>query len=178
MLGSLEELYTFVSRSDYDIYTSDEERIKLKAVPTIWKSKKFIKRKLVEEHGFCYPFIYDIVGLHKLYHMVSTETDKKIDAIIEYISTDEFHHTISEGYGILISGDKKHHAQGVGPEIPRLVRCRRIYGEHQRSQAFVFRTVYFKNIRLHGKQNGSAIYSVILRNIKLRMARIYFLPIG
>lgn len=118
LLGSLDTLYDFARWGDYDIYTSDEERIKLKAVPTIWKSKKFIKRELVEEHGFCYPFIYDIVGLHKLYGLVSKETDKKIDAIIDYISTDEFHHTISEGYGILISGDKKYHAQGWDPKYP------------------------------------------------------------
>ncbi|NLA85694.1 MAG: hypothetical protein GX847_00100, partial [Clostridiales bacterium] len=118
MLGSLDALYRFVERSEYDIYTSDEERSKLKAVPTIWKGKKFIKRRLVEEHGFCYPFIYDIVGLFKLYGLGSTEIDRKIDAIIDYISTDAFHHAIADGYGILISVDRKYHSQGWDPKYP------------------------------------------------------------
>jgi hypothetical protein len=117
MLGSLDELYRFAREGDYDIYASSEERAGLKAVPKIWKNKKFIRRRLVEEYGFCYPFIYDIVGLHKLYG-ISKETDRKIDAVIGYISTDAFHHAISDGYGILISGDKKYHAQGWDPKYP------------------------------------------------------------
>ena len=118
MLGSLDELYGFVSKGDYNIYVSHEERDKLKVVPAIWKNKKFIKRSLVEKFGFCYPLIYDIVGLHKLYGVINSETDKKINTIIEYISTDEFHNKISDGYGILISGDKKYHSMGWDSKYP------------------------------------------------------------
>ena len=118
MLESLDVLYGFVSKGDYEIYACGEERDSLKAVPAIWKDKKFIKRGLVEEHGFCYPLIYDIVGLYKLYGLAGPETDKKIDAVIEYISTDEFHNTIADGYGILISGGRKYHAMGWDPKYP------------------------------------------------------------
>jgi hypothetical protein len=118
MLGSLDELYAFTRRGYFDLYAGDEERLQLKAVPAIWTNKKFIRRRLVEEHGFCYPFIYDIVGLHKLYNVVSAETDRKIDAVIDMISTDAFHQAVSDGYGILISGDRKYHAQGWDPKYP------------------------------------------------------------
>jgi len=118
MLASLDELYNFVCMGNYDIYISDEEREKLKAVPAIWKNRKFIKRRLVEKYGYCYPLIYDIVGLHKLNGTISAETDKKINAVIDYISTDEFHNTISDGYGILIAGDKKYYSMGWDPKYP------------------------------------------------------------
>lgn len=118
MLGSLDVLYNFVSKHDYNIYVSGDEKTKLKAVPTIWKNKNFIKKNLVEEYGFCYPLVYDIVGLYKLYELMDTVTNKKINAVIEYISTDEFHHTVSDGYGILISGDSKYHAMGWDPKFP------------------------------------------------------------
>ena len=118
MLGNLEELYCFVNKGEYDIYAGCEERANLKAVPAIWKNKKFIKRQLVEQYGFCFPFIYDIVGLHKLYGLVDDKTDSKIDAVIEYISTNEFHDTIADGYGILVSGDKTYHSMGWDPKYP------------------------------------------------------------
>ena len=118
ILRSLDELYNFVLRGVYDIYISDEERDSLKAVPAIWKNKKFIKRSLIDKYGFCYPLVYDIVGLHKLYGLANPEVDSKIDAVIEYISTDEFHNAISDGYGILISGDRKYHAMGWDPKYP------------------------------------------------------------
>ena len=118
ILRSLDELYRFVRKGAYDIYISDEERDSLKAVPDIWKNRKFIKRSLVDEYGFCYPLIYDIVGLHKLYGLSNPEIDSKIDAVIEYISTDEFHNTISDGYGILISGKRKYHSMGWDPKYP------------------------------------------------------------
>jgi len=115
--GSLNEMYDFVSKNNYNIYIGDEERDNLKAVPAVWKDRKFIKRSLVDEYGFCYPLIYDIVGLHKLYRM-NPDMDEKINAIIEYISTDEFHSMISDSYGILISSDKKYHSMGWDPKYP------------------------------------------------------------
>ena len=118
MLASLDELYNFVCMGNYDIYISDAEREKLKAVPAIWKNRNFINRSLVEKYGYCYPLIYDIVGLHKLNGTISAETDKKINAVIEYISTDEFHNKISDGYGILIAGDKKYYSMGWDPKYP------------------------------------------------------------
>ncbi|MCL2059654.1 MAG: hypothetical protein FWH01_11475 [Oscillospiraceae bacterium] len=118
MLGSLDEMADFTKKGDCDIYAGDGERAKMKAVPAIWKDKKFIKPQLVDEYGFCYPLIYDIVGLHKLYGAISEETDKKIDAVIDFISTDAFHHNIADGYGILHSGGKKYHSMGWDPKYP------------------------------------------------------------
>ena len=118
MTGGLDELNDFVSKRDYDIYVNGEERNELKSVPAIWKDKKFIKRGITDEYGFCYPLIYDIVGFYGLYGTLDAKTDKKIDAVVDYISTDEFHDKISDGYGILISGDKKYHAMGWDPKYP------------------------------------------------------------
>ncbi|MCL2060331.1 MAG: hypothetical protein FWH01_14990 [Oscillospiraceae bacterium] len=118
MLGSLDVLANFVNKGDCDIYADDDVRQKMKAVPVIWKDKKFIKPQLVDAFGFCFPLIYDIVGLHKLYGLINEETDRKIDAVIEFISTDVFHHIIADGYGILHSGGNKYHSMGWDPKYP------------------------------------------------------------
>ena len=118
MLGGLDVMYDFVMKKDYNIYYSREDRDKLKAVPNVWKNKKFIKRSLIEEYGFCYPLIYDVAGLHRLYRMMNPEIDKKVDAIIRYISTDEYHDSIDDNYGIIISGDRKYHAMGWDAKYP------------------------------------------------------------
>ena len=118
MLGGLDELFNFTIKGDYDIYADEKERGALKAVPAVWSDRKFIKRALVDTHGFCYPFIYDVIGLYNLYGRVDTETDRKIDAVIGYISTDIFHKTVEDGYGILISGDRTYHSMGWDPKYP------------------------------------------------------------
>ena len=117
MDSRLDVLYNFVCKRDYNIYISDAEKSGLKAVPAIWKNKSFIKKSLIDDSGFCFPFVYDIAGMHKLYGS-SAETDAKINAVIEYISTDEFHRTVPDNYGILISGEKKYHTMGWDPKYP------------------------------------------------------------
>lgn len=118
MLGGLEVLYNFVCKGDYDIYVGNEEKPQLKAIPVIWKNHNFIKRNLVEEYGFCFPLIYDIIALYKMYSLNNLEINRKINAVINYITTDDFHNTISDGYGILISGDRKYYAMGWDPKYP------------------------------------------------------------
>ena len=118
MLGNLDIIFDFVSKKDYNIYISDEERNALKAVPEIWKDKKFIRRDLIEIRGYCYPLIYDLAGLHKLYSLKNPVVDKKINTIIKFISNDTFHETIADGYGILVSGNNKYHGMGWDPKFP------------------------------------------------------------
>jgi hypothetical protein len=119
MLGSLDEMYNFVQKKTYDIYISEEKRNELTKVPKNWKnSEYFIKPELIKEYGFSYPLIYDILGLHKLYDLKNPQVNKKIDSIINYISTDEFHKKISDGYGILVEENGAYHSMGWDPKYP------------------------------------------------------------
>jgi hypothetical protein len=118
MLTGLDEIYRFVTTAGYDLYLSDEERDKRKAVPKVWRNRMFIKPAIKEKYGFCYPLIYDIVGLHKLYGVINEATDEKINAVIKYISTDDFHKSVADGYGITIAGDRKYHSMGWDPKYP------------------------------------------------------------
>ena len=118
MLEILDELHEFTKKGIYDIYVNAEERSKLTGIPTHWKDKKFINPELRNKYGYCFPLIHDIPGLHALYGVHSLETDNKINAVIEYISTDEFHNTIEDGYGILVDGNRKYHSMGWSPKYP------------------------------------------------------------
>jgi len=123
MLGNLDELYNFAQRKIYDIYISPEEKAKLTGIPKNWKDSNFIKPELYKKFGYCYPLIYDIVGMHTLYNLKNPEIDEKVNGVINYISTDEFHKKISDGYGILISGkyesgNPQYHGMGWDPKYP------------------------------------------------------------
>ena len=119
MLGSLDEMYNFTQKKIYDIYLDEEERKKLKNIPKNWRNTDFfIKPELVRKYGFSYPLIYDIVGMHRLYDLKNSEVDNKINEIISYLSTDEFHNKISDGYGILVEEDGRYHGMGWDPKYP------------------------------------------------------------
>jgi hypothetical protein len=97
---------------------SHEERSKLKKIPKNWKNNvHFINRELTDAYGFCYPSIYDIVSLHKLYELKDSEINKKIDAIIEYISNDDYNSKIADGYGIVIV-DGRYYGMGWDTKYP------------------------------------------------------------
>lgn len=81
----------------YDIYFTKEARDKLSGVPKQWKQKDFIKPELLNEYGMCYPLIYDVISLFRLYGQ--KDADGKIDSVIKYITTDAFHEKIADGYG-------------------------------------------------------------------------------
>jgi hypothetical protein len=119
MLGSLNEMYIFAQKKIYDIYLSEEESRRLTKVPKNWKNScYFIRPDLISEYGFSYPLIYDIAGMHKLYDLKDPDVDKKINEVINYISTDEFHRKISDGYGILPEEDGRYHSMGWDPKYP------------------------------------------------------------
>jgi len=118
MLDKLDRIHRFVQKKIYDFYISDEERDKLTGVPKNWKNSKFIKPELSRASDFSYPYIYDILGMSRLYDLKDSVVNQKINDIINYISTDEFHEKIEDGYGILIAGVKKYHSQGWDPKYP------------------------------------------------------------
>ena len=140
MLGSLDEMYDFVRLGDYDIYITEEERAELKGIPPNWiGTEYFIKPDLIKEHGFCFPYIHDIRALYKLYGIQGTETDKKINAVIDYISNDDFHSKVPIGYGILIAGKRIYHGMGWDPRYPGWFDV----------------TEYLENTANHSAPNGS-----------------------
>ena len=118
MLDELNKMHRFVQMKTYDLYISDEERDKLSGVPKNWKNSKFIKPELSRGNDFSYPYIYNIIGMFRLYELKDAAANQKINDIIEYISTDEFHAKVENGYGILISGEKKYYVQGWDPKYP------------------------------------------------------------
>lgn len=144
LLTRLDEMHRFVSQKSYDIYISDEERSKLKSVPKNWVNSKFIRPEITSIHGFCYPLIYDIVGMHKLYELKRPEIDRKIDEIISYISNDEFNSKIENGYGILIFGDKKYYSMGWDPKCPGWFDVR-TYMENENAPKLLFFAEYISN---------------------------------
>jgi len=109
------DLHRFVKKSIYDFYITEKERENLRKVPKNWKNADFIKPELRGEH---YPFIYDLMGMAGVYGMLGPETDKKIEEILAYISTDEFHVNVRDGYGILIDENNTYHSQGWDPKYP------------------------------------------------------------
>jgi hypothetical protein len=119
MLCSLDEMYHFAQRNSTDIYLSADECRKLTGVPKCWKGKKpFIKPDLIQAYGYAFPLLYDIVGMHSLYRLHDPETDQKIDAVVGFIATDEFHRSIADGYGILVTGKHSYLAMGWDPKCP------------------------------------------------------------
>ncbi|MCL2703050.1 MAG: hypothetical protein FWE91_05515 [Defluviitaleaceae bacterium] len=119
MMGGLNELYEFARKGDCDIYLSPEERDKLKGVPPNYIGRHFTRPDLYDEHGMCWPLLYDVIGLTKLYGLCGPETDKKIDTVIDFISNDDFHNTIPDGYGVLVTkGRTKYYSHGWDPKYP------------------------------------------------------------
>jgi hypothetical protein len=118
LLQSLDILNSFIKRDSYNIYLSDSEKSKLKGVPTRWKKdKKFIRPEMTKEYGFCYPLIYDLVGLSKLYELHNKDVDTKIDNVIKYIACDEYHDLIQDGYGI-VTVDGNYYGMGWDARFP------------------------------------------------------------
>jgi hypothetical protein len=124
MLESLDEMYAFAKQNRYNIYLTSEERARLTGVPKNWRNcEHFIYYELIHEYGFCFPLIYDMVGLHRLYDLKNPDIDMKINTVLNYISGDDFHTKISGGYGILVaghyeSGTPKYNGMGWDPKYP------------------------------------------------------------
>jgi len=119
MLSSLDELYDFARMNSTNIYLSANECAGLPGVPACWKGKKsFIRPGLIQAYGYAFPLLYDIVGMHSLYRLRDPEIDRKIDTVVRYIATGEFHKAIDDGYGICITGKRSYLAMGWDPKCP------------------------------------------------------------
>jgi len=123
MLKRLDIIYNFVRFMDYNIYISEEDRAELKGVPKHWEETEyFVKDNLFIKTSFgeieMLPEIRDIIVFHKLYDTCNPEINKKIDAVIEYISNDDYHSTIASGYGIKMAGKNKYHGVGWDAKYP------------------------------------------------------------
>ncbi|MCL2137567.1 MAG: hypothetical protein FWH40_08665 [Coriobacteriia bacterium] len=118
LLGCMDSLHGFTSEGSYDIYVDDKERATLKGIPTVWKERRFIKVELFANAGVCWPLVYDIIGLSTLYALRDPSVDEKVNSIIAYISNDQFHQSIADGYGIIQSPPKKYHSMGWDPKYP------------------------------------------------------------
>jgi|GEM_PF-601107 len=107
-LGLLDEMYGFAKQRNYDIYISAAERAGLTGIPPNWRSRNdFMRNDFFTEFGtWCpFPLIYDFMGLYSLYDLNNAKIDEKINAIIDYVSSDDFHRKITDGYGITISNE-------------------------------------------------------------------------
>ncbi len=138
MLGNLDVLWQFVRRGSYDIYISDEVRDRLPGVPPAWRQHKFLKPELVDNDGFCYPLIYDILGLYKLYKLGDEIISAKVDDVIRYIADDRYHREINDGYGILIEGKRRYLSMGWDAKFPGWDNVEAFLGGRQ-----PFRLLYF-----------------------------------
>ena len=118
LLDSLDEMHRFTLKGKYDIYYSEREKAALKGVPKIWKDKKFIRNEIIREDGFCYPFIYDLIGLGTLYKLNDQTVASKADAVVGHITSDAFNSATADGYGILDFGAGKYYSQGWDPKYP------------------------------------------------------------
>ena len=124
MLVSLDEMYAFAKQNIYDIYLSPEERAKLTGIPKNWQNHQhFIRPDLLKEYGFCYPLIYDIIGLYRLYDLKDNDIDMKINTVVNYFACDDYQTKICGGYGILVegkydSGNPKYHSMGWSVHFP------------------------------------------------------------
>lgn len=116
MGNSLNVLSRFTESKNYDIYV--ESREDYKGIPKNWKESPIIKPQLLKEYGFCYPMVYDLIGLSGMYGLVGSETNGKVDSVIKYIICDDFHNKIMDGYGILVAGEGRYHSMGWDPKLP------------------------------------------------------------
>ena len=116
MKNSLDVLSKFTDSGNYDIYV--ENREDYKGLPKNWKDSSIIKPQLLKEYGFCYPMVYDLIGLSSMYSLGDCKINEKVDSVIKYIVSDDFHNKIRDGYGILVAGQGRYHSMGWDPKLP------------------------------------------------------------
>ena len=148
---NLAEIHAFVHKGIYDIYLSDDEQKLLKGIPATFAGRPVIRPDLVDAYGFAYPLIYDIIGLHRLYDLNNPTSNQQIDDVISYITTDDFHSRIPDGYGILIAGNRRYHGMGWDPKYPGWGDVAQ-YMEHDNVPRLLFFAQYIAHYR-HGAQS-------------------------
>lgn len=111
----LDTLYGFASLGSYDLYDDPD---KFRGIPTAFKSKPIIKPELYGGGNYKYPLIYDMFGLAYMVEKGDTAESGKIDTVIQYIMAPEYHQTVADGYGIVVSPDHKYYGMGWDVKLP------------------------------------------------------------
>jgi hypothetical protein len=94
-----------------------------------------------------------------LYELSDEKINEKINAVIDFISTDEYHDITADGYGIITSDGKKYYSMGwdakypgwyniseylQSPDAPRLLFFAQFIAKYPRAR----RTKWFKELLL------------------------------
>jgi hypothetical protein len=111
----LDTLYSFASLGSYELYDDPD---KFKGIPTAFKSKPVIKPELYGGGNYKYPLIYDMYGLAAIVKKGGPLESGKIDTVIRYIMTPEYHQTVADGYGIVVSPSGKYYSMGWDVKLP------------------------------------------------------------
>lgn len=111
----LDTLYSFISLGSYDLY---DDPNKFKGIPTAFKSRPVIKPELYGGGNYKYPLIYDLYGLAGMLDKGNPAETDKIGAVIRYIMTAEYHQTVDNGYGIVVSPDGRYYSMGWDVKLP------------------------------------------------------------
>jgi hypothetical protein len=111
----LDTLSGFASLCNYDLY---DDPGKFKGIPTAFKSRQVIRPELYGGGNYRYPLIYDMYGLAAMVGKDGPVVDEKIDEVIRYIMTPEYHQTVAEGYGIVVSPDGRYYSMGWDVKLP------------------------------------------------------------
>jgi hypothetical protein len=109
----LDTLYGFARLGDYDLYDDPK---KYKGIPTAFRSKPVIKPELYGGGNYKYPLIYDMYGLAAMVGIPAA--NDKVDPVINYIMTPEYHQTVVDGYGIVISPGGSYYNMGWDVKLP------------------------------------------------------------
>lgn len=111
----LEVLYEFMSKRNYDIY---DDTGKYKGVPRAFQGRPIINPSLYVGGNYKYPLIYDVYGLSTMVNKGDMAVDDKINTIIKYIMSPEYHQKIVDGYGILAAPNGKYYSMGWDVKVP------------------------------------------------------------
>ncbi len=111
----LDTLHAFASLGSYDLYDDPD---KFKGIPTAFKAKPVIKPELYGGGNYKYPLIYDMYGLAAMVVKGGSAATEKIDSVIRYIMAPEYHQTVADGYGIVVSNGNRYYSMGWDVKLP------------------------------------------------------------
>lgn len=114
----LDTLYGFASLGGYGLY---DDTSKYKGIPTAFKTKPIIKPELYGGGNYRYPLIYDMYGLAAILDKGNPAEPDKAGAVIRYIMTQEYHQTVYDGYGIVVSPDGRYYSMGWDVKLPGFI---------------------------------------------------------
>lgn len=99
-INRINYVYSFIKDFNYEIYDYSPKPKRLS--PSFQKAKR-LKNSLYDSktHDFSLPQIYDALAMASIYREMDTDVKLRIEAIANYIVTDEYNQTVEFNYGIL-----------------------------------------------------------------------------